>query len=300
MPPSTVFSYLRRDHRRPSPPATSPSPTALLSTAPPAGNSQLLPQLPLPESSSYSPKLVNTIGEPASWFEPQQPQSQSQPQPQPQQHQHEQLQVKPQKQHPPSDYNNMGSRNMFLIQSGNRTVTALVAVAGILPLYHLRRSHMPPPPPPPPPTVNLDCMRPNSAGNDHLKKPLVSPDSQPQTTMLRPDQHDSAVYNSKPTSPWKLTFGKNILSDSSKNNGGSAGSYHSSGSHTNSTTRAKPSPSGNSSAEPTSSNSGNTFIPGRELVKLENNSYTSSSRRDGGSSMMPTMNPRRLERGKRD
>ncbi|KKZ63599.1 hypothetical protein EMCG_00109 [[Emmonsia] crescens] len=276
MPPSTVFSYLRRDHRRPSPPATSPSPTTNPAAAP-LSNSHLPPQIPLPDPSSYSPKLANTISESASWFEPQQQQ---------QQHQQIRQQQQQQQQQQQSDYNNnnykynnYGGKSEHVSDtkrkqdnnsssSGRENITSLSAS----PRINI-----------PPPTVNPDHMRPHSAGNDHLKKPQLSPDPQQQATMLRPDQHDSGVYNSKPTSPWKLTFGKNILSDSSKGSGGSAGGY-SPGNHNSSSTRMKPSPPGYSGVEPSSSSS-NTFIPGRELAKHESSSSnnTTNSRRDASS-----------------
>ncbi|OJD12943.1 hypothetical protein AJ78_06531 [Emergomyces pasteurianus Ep9510] len=286
MPPSTVFSYLRRDHRRPSPPATSTSPTALPAAAPPAHNSHLPPQLPLPDSSSYSPKLANTIGEPASWFGPQQQQHHQHHQHQQHQDQQNQQQVKQQQLPPPSDCNNNINNYKYNNYSGKSEHVSDVKWKQDNTIAGSGRENIPSLSASPqnanipsPPTVNLDYTRPQSAGNDHLKKSLASPDSQQQATMLRPDQHDSAVYSSKPTSPWKLTFGKNILSDSSKGSAGSTTSF-SPGCHNNSSTRMKPSPPGYTSAEPTSSNSSSTFIPGRELAKLESHSNTSSFRRD--------------------
>ncbi|OJD17078.1 hypothetical protein ACJ73_08827, partial [Blastomyces percursus] len=272
MPPSTVFSYLRREHRRPSPPASSPSPTAHPSATLTASSSHLPPQLPLPDSSSYSPRLSCTIGESASRFESQQQQEQQQPSDyNSSNHKYNSYGGKPE--HGPDIKRNQDSNSGY--NSGRENINSLSAS----------------------PRINIpsSAARPHSAENDDSKKiPLVSPDSQPQqqATMLRPDQHDSAVaQNSKPISPWRLTFGKNILSDSSKGNNagsgsGSAGGY-SSGSHNNNSTRMKPSPPGYSGVEPRSgSSSSNTFIPGRELAKLEGNNSSNSltnnnySRRD--------------------
>ncbi|EGE82646.1 hypothetical protein BDDG_05590 [Blastomyces dermatitidis ATCC 18188] len=275
MPPSTVFSYLRREHRRPSPPTTSPSPAAHPSAALSASSSHLAPQLPLPESSSYSPRLSSTNGESGSWFEPQQQQQQQQ---QPSDYNSNNLKHNSyggKAEHGPDIKRKQDSSSGY--SSGRENINLLSASP---------RINIPPP-----------VARPHSAGNDCSKKTsLVPPNSQSQqqATMLRPDQHDSAVvHNSKPISPWRLTFGKNTLSDNSKGNSagggsGSAGGY-SPGSHNITSARMKPSPPGYSCVEPSSgTGTTTTFIPGRELAKhegssssnLTNNNY---SRRDAGS-----------------
>ncbi|EEH08096.1 conserved hypothetical protein [Histoplasma capsulatum G186AR] len=263
MPPSTVFSYLRREHRRPSPPATSPSPTTHPSTALPV-SSHLPPQLSLPDSP-YSPKLSSTIGEPTSWFGT----------PPLQQHQQQ------------SEYNNINNNrhNNYCgkLENGSDTKKKQIGNNGgsgrenITSLSASPRVSIPP-----------LMVRPHSAGNGDSKKPLPSADSQQQAAMLRPDHHDSAPHSSKPTSPWKLTFGKNILSDSSKGSGGIAGGY-SPGSNNNNSVRMKPSSPDSSGVE----RSSNAFIPGRELAKQEgnsssivisnNNNNSNYSRRDASS-----------------
>ncbi|PGG99391.1 hypothetical protein GX51_06324 [Blastomyces parvus] len=275
MPPSTVFSYLRREHRRPSPPATSPSPTTHPSVALPSASSHLPPQLPLPDSSSYSPKLSSTIGEAASWFEPQQQHPSDY-----NSNNHKYNSYGGKAEHGPDTKRKQDSNSGY--SSGRENINSLSASP---------RINIPP-----------STARPHSAGNDDPKKTsLVSPDSQSQqqATMLRPDQYDSAAaHNSKPTSPWKLTFGKNILSDNSKGNSGgggsgnpggySPGSYNNNNSNNNNNARMKPSPPGYSGVEPSIGSSSNTFIPGRELAKHEGNSsstITNSyySRRDASS-----------------
>ncbi|KAK2762385.1 hypothetical protein FQN53_007568 [Emmonsiellopsis sp. PD_33] len=178
MAPSTVFSYLRRDHRRPSSPAPS-SP----STNPSASSSNLPPQLPHLDSS-YSPKLADTLVESAPWFE---------------------SQVK----HQSKGREHVPEARKY---DGRDISSSALQIPPPLPSSSAS-------------TANLDRNRPNSVGNDNSGDSLQS---QPQT-MLRLDQHDNGPYNSKPTSPWKLTFGKNILSDSSK---GGVGGGHSPGGNT--------------------------------------------------------------------
>ncbi|EEH40754.1 hypothetical protein PAAG_02730 [Paracoccidioides lutzii Pb01] len=270
MPPSTVFSYLRRDHRRPSSPATSTHPTAhSSSTALPGSNisNQLLPpQIPLPSPSAYSPRLPDTIVGSTPLFEPLQRQQQ------------QLLQQSGSDYNNFTHYNNHGGKAEHVPDSRRKQDSSTAGrdnISTIFPLSASPQIIIPPP--------NPDRIRPHSAGSDKWKKASVSADSQHQTTMIRPDQHDGNVYSSKPTSPWKLTFGKNILSDSSKGSssgGASAGGYiYSQGSTYNNSTRSRPSPPGY-----VESNSNiNTFSGGREYFKHESSSSGSSFRRDTSS-----------------
>ncbi|ODH47611.1 hypothetical protein GX48_06289 [Paracoccidioides brasiliensis] len=273
MPPSTVFSYLRRDHRRPSSPATSTThPTAhSSSTALPGSNisnHQLLPpQIPLPSPSAYSPRLPDTIVGSAPLFEPLQRQQQQQ----------QLLQQSGSDYSNFTYYNNHGGKAEQVPDSRRKqdSSTGSDNISTIFPLSASPQIIIPP--------RNPNRIRPHSAGSDKLKKASVSADSQHQTTMIRPDPHDGNVYSSKPPSPWKLTFGKNILSDSSKSSssgGASAGGYfYSQGSTYNNSTRSKPSPPGY-----VESNSNiNTFSGGREYFKHESSSSSSSFRRDTSS-----------------
>ena len=198
MAPSSVFSYLRRDHRRPD---SSSAPTSpLIPSRHPHGSAPHLPGIP------HSPKLADSIAE-----SPRFPESESESASYPRY-----LSV-PQEQYA---HDSGGSDHQSHNFGLNGSATTLRV----------------------PSSTGFDRPRPHSSSEQSNQlSTFPSQDSSHSiqtTTIMRPEQSEANVSSSsyKPTSPWRLAFGKGILnpqnipSDSHKVAGmGSAGTFLGSG-----------------------------------------------------------------------
>lgn len=172
MAPSSVFSYLRRDRRADS----SSSPTSpLFISRQSHGSAPHLPGIP------HSPKLVDSIAE-----SPEVPSSESESPSYPRY-----LSVPSEQQSPREtgglDYHHLGDFN-----SNNSAKTLHV-----------------------PSSATHDRPRPHSSSeqSSHLSTfpSHESMYSTKTTTIVRPEQPDTGSSSSKPTSPWRLAFGKGLL-----------------------------------------------------------------------------------------